>query len=143
MRINAVFVGIATLLILGSAGCDRASTPAAPDAEAATTVAPKPAVASDCTPPEGPGDHPDYCSYPADVRDFIDMRDACDHWRGEPIPEHEDDPEEVRKKQIIDAINESCTGTDKRLAALKAAYAKDPRILKLLDEFEPDIEPND
>lgn len=71
------------------------------------------------------------------------MRDACDHWRGEPVPEHEDDPEEVRKNQIIDAINESCTGTDKRLSALKAAYAGDQKVLQLLDEYETDIEAGD
>ena len=143
MRSNAVFVGIATLLLLGSAGCDRASAPTAPDAKSATAVTAKPAVAPDCTPPEGPQPRPDYCSYPADVRDFIDMRDACDHWRGEPIPEHEDDPEEVRKKQIIDAINESCTGSDKRLSAMKTAYAGNPRIMQLLDEYEADIEGDD
>jgi hypothetical protein len=86
---------------------------------------------------------PGYCSYPADVRAFVDDRDACDHWRGEPVPEHEDDPEEVRKKQITEAINESCTGTDKRLSALKTAYADDPKMLRLLDEYETDIESDD
>lgn len=143
MRSNFARIGITALLALGNAGCDRTSIPIAPDAKAASAAAPTPVSAPNCTPPQGPQPRPDYCSYPADVRDFVDMRDACDHWRGEPVPEHEDDPEEVRKNQIIDAINESCTGTDKRLSALKAAYAGDQKVLQLLDEYETDIEAGD
>jgi hypothetical protein len=99
---------------------------------------PQAAPAPACDPQAS--DRPGYCSYPADVRDFIDMRDGCDHWRGEPIPGPEDDHDQDRRKQILAGIEESCTGTDKRLATLKATYAKDPRILELLDEYEPDIE---
>jgi hypothetical protein len=102
---------------------------------------PQAAPAPTCDPQAS--NRPGYCSYPADVRAFVDDRDACDHWRGEPVPEHEDDPEEVRKKQITEAINESCTGTDKRLSALKTAYADDPKMLRLLDEYETDIESDD
>jgi hypothetical protein len=102
---------------------------------------PRAAPAPTCDPRAS--NRPGYCSYPADVRAFVDDRDACDHWRGEPVPEHEDDPEEVRKKQITEAINESCTGTDKRLSALKTAYADDPKMLRLLDEYETDIESDD
>jgi hypothetical protein len=142
VRSNFARIGIAALLLLGSAGCHGASAPAAPG-KAVSEAQPKPVTAADCTEPEGPVDRPDYCSYPADIRDFIDMRDACDHWCGEPWPDHQDDPEEVRKKQILEAIKESCTGTDKRLSALKAAYAGDPKILQLLDEYEADIESDD
>jgi hypothetical protein len=102
---------------------------------------PQAAPAPTCDPQAS--NRPGYCSYPADVRAFIDMRDGCDHWRGEPWPDHADDPQEVRKKQILEAIKESCTGTDKRLSALKAAYAGDPKILQLLDEYEADIESDD
>ena len=153
MRSNFTRIGITALLMLGSVGCHGASAPVASDAKAAPEVQPKPVAVANCTPPEGPQPRPDYCSYPADIRDFIDMRDSCDHWRGEPWAtdeeiRNESDPlnREIaitRKKQILEAIKESCTGTDKRLAALKATYAKDPSILDLLDEFEPDIEPND
>ena len=143
MRSNFARIGIVALLALGNAGCDRVSAPIASDAKAVSAASPTPAVAPDCTPPQGPEPRPDYCSYPADVRDFVDMRDACDHWRGEPVPEHEDDPEEVRKKQILEAIKEACTDTDKRLSALKTAYADDPRVMQLLDEYEADIETGD
>lgn len=152
MRSNFTRIGITALLMLGSVGCHGASAPAAPG-KAVSEAQPKPVAAADCTEPEGPVDRPDYCSYPADIRDFIDTRDACDHWRGEPWAtdeeiRNESDPlnREIaitRKKQILEAIKESCTGTDKRLAALKTAYASDPKILQLLDEYETDIEPND
>ena len=125
MRSNAALLAVALLLAGGGArAVDSSATPA-----------------SECVPQEG--ERPGICGFPADVRDFVDMRDACDHWRGEPVPEHEDDPEEIRKKQIIDAINESCTGTDKRLAALKAAYAGDSHVLKLLDEYDVDVDSDD
>jgi hypothetical protein len=137
--------GIAALLLVaGSAGI-AAPAPVDSTSTDATDFA--------CTPPQGPVDRPDYCSYPADIRDFIDVRDSCDHWRGEPWAtdeeiHNESDPlnREIaiaRRKEIFDAIKESCTGTDKRLAALKAAYAGNPKILQLLDEYETDIEPND
>lgn len=125
MRSNAALLAVALLLAGGGArAVDSSATPA-----------------SECVPQEG--ERPGICGFPADVRDFVDMRDACDHWRGEPVPEHEDDPQEDRKKQILEAIKESCTGTDKRLAGLKAAYVGDPKILQLLDEYEPDIESDD
>jgi hypothetical protein len=143
VRSNFARIGITALLLLGSVGCHGASVPAATETKAVSEAQPKPVPAADCTPPEGPVDRPAYCGYPADVRGFIDMRDGCDHWRGEPWPDHADDPQEVRKKQILEAIKESCTGTDKRLAALKTAYANDPKILPLLDEYEIDIESDD
>jgi hypothetical protein len=140
VRSSFACIGIAALLVLGSAGCPAAPVPAA-DAETASEATP--ADDSACTPPEGPVDRPDSCSYPADVRAFIDDRDACDHWRGEPIPGPEDDPEQDRRKQILAGIEASCSGTDQRLSALKTAYAKDPNILQLLDEYETDIEADD
>ena len=95
-------------------------------------------------------DLPGYCSYPADIRAFVDDRDACDHWRGEPWPEDSevDDPTQRewalhRRKEITDAINATCTGTDKRLSGLKGKYVNDPRVMQLLDEYETDIEAGD
>ncbi len=127
MRSNPTAAILASLLL----ACGNVGAAADPRAAPAPTCDPQ------------ASNRPGYCSYPADVRAFVDDRDACDHWRGEPVPEHEDDPEEVRKKQITEAINESCTGTDKRLSALKTAYADDPKMLRLLDEYETDIESDD
>lgn len=131
MRSKFLRTGIAVLLASGSAACIAA--PASIDAQ----VAPAPT----CDPQES--DRPGYCGYPADVRAFVDERDACDHWRGEPIPGPEDDPEQDRRKQVLAGIEASCTGTDQRLSALKAAYARDPAIMQLLDGYESDIEAGD
>ena len=127
MRSNPTTTILVSLLL----ACGNAGAAADPQATATQTCDPQ---ASDL---------PGYCSYPDDIRAFVDDRDACDHWRGEPIPGPEDDPEQDRKKQILAGIEESCTGTDKRLAALKAAYANDPSMMQLLDEYETDIEAGD
>jgi len=112
-----------------------------------------PPVASTPTCDPQASDRPDYCGFPADVRAFVDDRDACDHWRGEPwatdeeirdTPDPTDREAQVdRRKEIIDAVNASCTGTDKRLAALKTAYASDSHVMQLLDGYEPGIEADD
>ena len=131
MRTNFVLAGAVLLLI---AGCARAPAPASPKATATTAI---PAVvSSDKTRPDCTGD----CKVPVDVLAFIDSRNDCDHWRGEPLPEKGDDPEGVRKKQILDGIRSACTGMDKRLSALKATYADDPHVMQLLDEYDSDIE---
>ena len=43
-------------------------------------------------------------------------------------------------KEIEREIRKLCTGTDKQLGKLKRKYAKDPAVLKRLDEFEENIE---
>lgn len=133
----ASITGIITLLL--ACNCAGADGPA----QAKRTPA--------CKPPEGPVERPDYCSYPADVRAFLDERDACDYFRGEPWSTDEElanaNMEErasaiERRKDIEAAIKENCTGTDKRLAKLKARHAGAPDILRVLGEYEDDIEPN-
>lgn len=140
MRSNAA---IAWLLSLSLAGSACATVPSAEGSR----DTPAPACDPQASDREG------YCSYPADVRAFVDDRDACDHWRGEPWATDEEirgesDPAQrealaQRRKDVIDAMNASCAGTDKRLEALKAAYASDPKILQLLDEYETGIEAGD
>ena len=85
------------------------------------------------------------------MRAFLDERDACDYFRGEPWSTDEEladaNLEErasaiARRKDIETAIKENCTGTDKRLAKLKARHAGAPGILRVLGEYEDDIEPD-
>jgi hypothetical protein len=129
---NSAALATALALLLAGGACT--TTPgAATDPGAAATAT--------CDPQAS--DWPGYCGYPADVRAFVDQRDACDHWRGEPIPGPEDDPEQDRRKQVLAGIEASCTGTDQRLSELKAAYASDPKIMQLLDGYESDIEAGD
>ena len=67
---------------------------------------------------------------------FVEQRDTCDHFRGEPS----DTVSEERLKEIADGIRRFCTGTDGRLAELKRRYANNALVLKRLDEYEEFIE---
>lgn len=79
-------------------------------------------------------------SLPREVRDFIERREVCDHFRGEPVPEPEDDPESVRRKQIETALKRFCTGTDAELARLRARYRNNAAVTAALADFEDEIE---
>ncbi len=68
---------------------------------------------------------------PADVQKFIERREGCEHWAGEP------DFDEARRKQIEDAVKELCPGIDTQLEALRKRYAKDPEVIAALKDFEP------
>lgn len=68
---------------------------------------------------------------PADVQKFIERREGCEHWAGEP------DFDAERRKQIEEAVAELCPGIDKQLAALRKSYAKDPAVIAALKDFEP------
>jgi hypothetical protein len=75
-------------------------------------------------------------SLPGDVRRFIDRRLLCDHIRGE-VPE----PGDVeRMKEIEDGITRRCTGSDKKLKALKKKYAANTVVMSHLSTFEAEIE---
>ena len=45
-------------------------------------------------------------------------------------------------RAYAETLEENCTGTDKRLAKLKARHAGAPGILRVLGEYEDDIEPD-
>lgn len=68
---------------------------------------------------------------PADVQAFVERREGCEHWAGEP------DYDAERRKQIAEAVDELCPGIDKQLAALRKRYASDPKVIAALAEFEP------
>lgn len=100
-----------------------------------------------CEPPEG---RPDWCTWPHEVRDFVNRRDDCDHWRGEPWPDEDTAAIGVdrqarieRSKEISDGLRDTCTGTDRRLRELKRVYAFDKEISRALSEYETDIEAGD
>ena len=72
---------------------------------------------------------------PVDVTKFIENRDICDHFRGEPY-EHD----ERRRAFVEKQLNKYCTGTDTELAKLKQRYSDNPTILRRLDSFETCVE---
>lgn len=76
---------------------------------------------------------------PLEVGAFMADRDACDHFRDEPIeggsPEQTD-----RRAFVLESVEIYCAGTDRRLAALKARYAGNPAVTSVLSKYDPAIE---
>ncbi len=70
---------------------------------------------------------------PKDVEKFLFQRESCEHFLGE-IP---DPGEKERMREVNKAIKDTCTGTDKSLAALKKKYAGQPAVMKLLKDLDP------
>lgn len=92
---------------------------------------------SQCEPPET---QPDWCDFPHEVRAFLERREGCDHFRGEPVPDAADDRGGERRRQIETALRELCTGTDAERARLRTRYEDDAAIRAALDVLESDIE---
>jgi hypothetical protein len=91
------------------------------------------------SPGETPFYRPDYCTYPADVRAFIDDRDACVHFSGEwPDSASNDKWAVERRKFLTKSIRKYCKGTNQRLRKLKAAHAGNAHVLELLNGFDSD-----
>ena len=93
-----------------------------------------------CEVPDAPMDQPNWCDYPHEVRLFLDQREGCDHFRGEPIPEPADDPGGERRRQIETAVHELCTGSDAELLRLRTRYRDDAAVSATLGALESNIE---
>lgn len=74
---------------------------------------------------------------PKEVQTFVDLREACDHWRGERGFDAE------RQKDIDWSVCQSCPGTDAELARLRQKYRGNARVTAALADFEPRVEPED
>ena len=71
---------------------------------------------------------------PTDVQQFMDRRDDCDHFRGEPIYS------KAREETILQAMRERCTGTDAQLNALKIKYFNNISVISALSIYDENIE---
>lgn len=74
---------------------------------------------------------------PKEVQTFVDLRDACDHWRGQRSSDAE------RQKDIDWSVCQSCPGTDAELARLKQKYKGNARVTEALAGYEARVEPED
>lgn len=72
----------------------------------------------------------------SDFKRFVDERDACEHF-GSEVP---DPPDPERMKEVAEQIQIYCTGTDAKLAALKAKYANNAEVMSKLNQYEEKIE---
>lgn len=66
---------------------------------------------------------------PKDVAAYIERRNECEHFIGE------EPYDAARKKYLAEAVRETCTGSNRDLAALRKKYRNDPDVLKALSEF--------
>jgi len=81
---------------------------------------------------------------PPDVQAFVEQRDICDHFRGEPYegPSDGETPAQTERRAFVIASQQKyCSGTDKRLAELKRKYRDDSKVLDRLNRYEERIEP--
>ena len=76
---------------------------------------------------------------PQEVSSFVAERDACDHFRGEPI-EGDSKDQKDRRAFVLNSLEIYCSGTDRRLAALKARYSSNPAVMAALGKYDPAIE---
>ena len=95
---------------------------------------------SRCEVPDAPTDRPNWCDYPHEVRAFLDRREGCDHFRGEPLPDPADDPGGERHRQIETALHALCAGSDAELQRLRARYRDDADVSAALGALESNIE---
>jgi hypothetical protein len=72
--------------------------------------------------------------WPRDITQFMERRDARDHFRGE------EPYDTARRKVLEDKTRQLCLGTDRKLAALKLKYKNQAKVLVRLGEYEPRIE---
>jgi len=79
---------------------------------------------------------------PADVKSFVDRRDGCDHFRGEPWDTGDDPIKKERREFIFEKLKELCTGTDNQLKELREKYREDEVLINLLEKYESKIELN-
>ena len=77
---------------------------------------------------------------PTDVKSFVEQRDGCDHFRGEPWPEGNNPEDKERRDFISKNLKNLCTGTDNSLKKLRNKYRNNPAIVELLRKYEDRIE---
>ena len=74
--------------------------------------------------------YPDAADMPAEVQDFIVRWQDCNHWLGE------DGVEEARRRQIEEAIRQSCHDIDARGRRVRERHANDAAVLARIAEYE-------
>lgn len=76
---------------------------------------------------------------PPEVQSYIADRELCEHFREEPADGGT--PEQNKRREFVrESIEIYCSGTDRRLAALKKRYTGNPAVQSRLAKYEPAIE---
>jgi hypothetical protein len=77
-------------------------------------------------------------SLPPEVARFVADRDICDHFGGEEDGSGDRGAPDQKERQQFVHESEAiyCSGTDKRLAALRSRYKDSPTVIKKLQGYE-------
>lgn len=81
----------------------------------------------------------DGTTLPPEVQSYIADRELCEHFREEPADGGTSE-QNKRREFVRESIEIYCSGTDRRLAALKKRYAENSVIRSRLGKYEPAIE---
>lgn len=76
---------------------------------------------------------------PAEVTRFLQEREMCEHFLGEPV-EGQTPADRKRRAFVADSVDIHCAGTDKQLAALKRRYAGNKAAMAALRLLEEKLE---
>ena len=75
-------------------------------------------------------------SLPDEVVAYIRGRELCEHLRREPFEGQT--PERIERREFLrQSVEIHCSGTDRRLAALKLRYKENAAALLLPGKYEP------
>lgn len=135
-------LGLLTVL----AGCAQApvlTTPATPANASAGHANPAAVIGSRQPPCVARADDLfNRCALPADVRNFIDDSELCEHFRSEPWPEGSSDADRVRRGELVGGVRTTCAGLAPRLRALRSLHHDDAASGKALGAIDiDDLEP--
>jgi hypothetical protein len=75
---------------------------------------------------------------PAEVEQFIEKRDLCDHFRGE----HTGGINRSRDQEVILEEDKYCIGSDSALKLLREKYKDNPAVFQTLAKYDDCIEGN-
>ncbi|MDH4556947.1 hypothetical protein E8F11_17545 [Pseudomonas sp. BN417] len=78
--------------------------------------------------------------YPSDVAQYIERRELCEHFRGEPWPEGGSVEEKERRAFITSQFERYCKDSDQAIEKLKKKYTNNQAVMNRLEKYEKNIE---
>jgi hypothetical protein len=79
-------------------------------------------------------------AYSPEISEYIERREACEHFRQEPWPEGQTVQDKERREFLVSQLQRYCAGTDQAIQELKQKYGNDPAVIDRLDKYEFPIE---
>lgn len=77
---------------------------------------------------------------PQEVERFVERREVCEHFPGEPWPEGHTREDAERRSFLARELDRHCSGSDAQLGSLRRNYRDDKTILRTLERYEDTIQ---